>query len=41
MGSVNYVYILVIVASSDKSRVGDAGYIVKGFVEEEDKAIFP
>ena len=30
----------MIVASSDKSRVGDAGYIVKGFVEEEDKAIF-
>jgi len=30
----------MIVASSDKSRIGETNFIVKGFVEEEDKAIF-
>jgi carbohydrate diacid regulator len=29
-----------IVASSDKSRIGDTDFIVKGFVEEDDKALF-
>jgi carbohydrate diacid regulator len=29
-----------IIASSDKSRIGEVDFIVKGFVEEDDKALF-